>query len=182
MASLFLALTPEEDLDRKLIELKSKQKEFLIEGIDLNWSKDHQHHITLNYIGPMEPEQKEEMLEKLDACSFPYKELPIKITSLSYFPKENGKVVVANIFLSNQLQKLYDKTEEIVSRIGFGIPLRIYRPHISLARFKHKSRPFSHFLEINEPITSSVFSIDVYESIFLSGKSSHSLIKSKSFD
>ena len=37
-----------------------------------------------------------------------FKNLPIEIDSLSYFPNENGQVLVANITLSSRLQKQED--------------------------------------------------------------------------
>ena len=181
MTSLFIALTPQKDLDEKIIEFKSRQKKFLAKGFDVNWSEDNQHHITLNYIGSMEPEQREEMFINLDTCSFSYKELPLEITTLSYFPNENGQFFVANIFLSNQLQKLYKEVGAIVARIGFGMTLRSFKPHITLARFKEKNRPFLNLIELERPVTSSLFSIDVYESEFKSGKTTYRLIKSTSF-
>ena len=181
MANWFIALTPQKDLNKKIIEFKSKQKKFLVKDADVNWSADNQHHVTLNYIGSMEPEQKEEMFVELDTCSFSYKELPLEITTFSYFPNENGQFLVANIFLSNQLQKLYNEVGEIVARIGFGMTLRSFKPHITLARFKERKRPFLNLIDLEGPVASSVFSIDVYKSEFKSGKTVHSLIKSIGF-
>ena len=72
--------------------------------------------------------------------------------------------------------------EEIVAKIGFGMTIRSFRPHITLARFKDKSKPFSQILEIEEPIKASVNSLDVYESEFESGKTKHSLIQTYVFE
>ena len=101
---------------------------------------------------------------------------------MSYFPNENGQVLVANISLTSRLQKLFDEVEKIVARIGFGMALKNFRHHITLARFKHKNRPFSELVELDDCISSSVYSLDVYESSFISGKTSHSLIKSYNFE
>jgi len=181
MSNLFIALTPLEDLDLKLIELKNKQKKFLEKNVKVNWSKDNQHHITLNYIGSMEPEQIEELYEGLYTCSFYFEELPIEISSISYFPNEIGQIFVANISLSKQLQKLYNKTEELVARIGFRMTLRNYKPHITLARFKGDKKPFTKLIELEEPINSIVGGLDVYKSELISDKNTYNLIKSISF-
>ena len=181
MSRIFIALTPKPKFNKVICELKEDQKKFLIRNHKVNWSKDTQHHITINFIGSMEPEQKKEMFDNLENRSA-FKNLPIEIDSLSYFPNENGQVLVANITLSSRLQKLFDQIEKVTARIGFGMALRTFRPHITLARFKDKNRPFSQIIELDEPVNSVIESLDVYESSFKSGKTLHSLIQTYSFE
>ena len=181
MSRIFIALTPKPDFNEIISELKVEQKRFLIRNHKVNWSKDNQHHITINFIGLMEPEQKEEMFNYLQD-RLVFKNLSIEINSLSYFPNENGQVLVANITLTPRLQKLFNVVEGIVARIGFGMALRTFRPHITLARFKDKNRPFSQIIELEEPINSVIGELDVYESSFKSGKTLHTLIRTYSFE
>ena len=181
MSKIFIALTPDPEFNKVICELKEDQNKFLIRNHKVNWSKDNQHHITINFIGSMEPEQKEELFTNLENRSA-FKDLPIEIDSLSYFPNENGQVLIANITQTPRLQKLFDEVDKIVARIGFGMALRTFRPHITLARFKDKNRPFSQFVEIEEPVDSIVKGLDVYESSFKSGKTLHTLIRTYSFE
>ena len=60
--------------------------------------------------------------------------------------------------------------------------LRSFKPHITLARFKDKNRPFSQLIEIDDGINSVIKSLDVYESTFNSKKTLHTLIKSYDFE
>ena len=181
MSKIFIALTPKPEFNKAICKLKEDQKQFLIRNHKVNWSKDNQHHITMNFIGSMEPEQKEEMFHNLENRSS-FKNLPVEIDSLSYFPNENGQVLVANIALTPRLQKLFDEVEKVVSRIGFGMALRTFRPHITLARFKDKNRPFSQIIELEEPVNSVIEALDVYESSFKSGKTLHTLIQTYSLE
>ena len=181
MSRIFIALTPKSEFNKVICELKEEQKKFLIRNHKVNWSQNNQHHITINFIGSMEPEQKKEMFDNLENRSA-FKNLPIEKDSLSYFPNENGQVLVANITLSSRLQKLFDQIEKVTARIGFGMALRTFRPHITLARFKDKNRPFSQIIELDEPVNSVIESLDVYESSFKSGKTLHSLIQTYSFE
>ena len=181
MSRIFIALTPQEDFNKAITSLKEEQKKFLYKGSKVNWSSNNQHHITLNFVGAMEPEQKEEMFESFNNFSN-LSILPIEVSHLSYFPNENGKVLVANIALSTRLQKLYDKVESVVARIGFGMALRTFKPHMTLARFKDKDKPFSELVELENPITYSVNSLDVYERVFDSGKTVHTLVRSYIFE
>ena len=181
MSRIFIALTPKPEFNKIICELKEDQNKFLIRNHKVNWSKDNQHHITMNFIGSMEPEQKEEMFHSLENRSS-FKNLPVEIDSLSYFPNENGQVLVANIALTPRLQKLFDEVEKVVARIGFGMALRTFRPHITLARFKDKNRPFSQIIELEQPVNSVIEALDIYESSFKSGKTLHTLIQTYSFE
>jgi len=181
MSRIFIALTPKPELNKVICELKEDQKRFLIRNHEVNWSKDNQHHLTINFIGSMEPEQKEEMFAILDSRPA-FKNLPIEIDTLSYYPNENGQVLVVNIDLSPRLQKLFDEIGRVVARIGFGMALRTFKPHITLARFKDKTRPFSQIVQLEAPINSVMETLDVYESSFKAGKTLHKLIKTYSFE
>ena len=181
MSKIFIALTPDPEFNKVICQLKEDQKKFLIRNHKVNWSKDNQHHITINFIGSMEPEQKEELFANLGNRSA-FKNLPVEIDSLSYFPNENGQVLVANITPTTRLQKLFDEVEGVVARIGFGMALRTFRPHITLARFKDKNRPFSQIIELEEPVNSEIRALDIYKSSFKSGKTTHTLVQTYSFE
>ena len=60
--------------------------------------------------------------------------------------------------------------------------LRTFRPHITLARFKDKNRPFSQIIGLEDPVNSVIEALDVYESSFESGKTLHTLIQTYSFE
>ena len=182
MSRIFIALTPDENLNKEIIGIKSQLKELLLKDSGLTWTQKNHHHITINFIGPMEPEQIEEMYSNLEEIEVLGAAIRLEITGVSYFPNENGQVLVANVSLSSRLGKLHKEVETIVARIGFGMSLKSFRPHISLARFKEKNRPFSELIEFEEPITSSINSLDVYESVFESGQTLHTLIKSYPFE
>jgi len=176
MSKIFIALTPNSEFNKVICGLKELQKRYTIRNHKVIWSKDNQHHITLNFIGSMEPEQKEELFNNLENRPA-FKNLVIEIFSLSYFPNESGQVLVANITLTPRLQKLFDDMEKLVARIGLGMVLKTMRPHITLARFKDKNRPFSQIIELEEPVNSLIETLDVYESSFKLGNTSHRLIK-----
>ena len=181
MSRIFIALTPNPEFNKVICQLKEDQKKFLIRNHKVNWSKDNKHHITINFICSMEPEHREEMFTDLENRSV-FKNLPVEIDSISYFPNESGQVLVANITLTSRLQKLFNEVERVVAKIGFGMALRNFRPHITLARFKDKNRPFSQIIELEEPVHSVIEALDVYESSFKSGKTLHTLVQTYSFE
>ena len=181
MARIFLALTPNKDLNDQIIELKKELKNTVLSEADINWQKNSDHHLTINFVGSMEPEQLEEMYVGIGQINF-MSHLQIDLSSVSFFPNEESQLLVALAKPTNQLQKIFERVDEVVTRIGFGSSLKTYRPHITLGRFKDKSRPqysFEEFSEIN--ISSRVNILDVYESEFDQGKTNYSLLKSFEF-
>ncbi len=181
MARIFLALTPNKDLNDQIIELKKELKNTVLSEADINWQKNSDHHLTINFVGSMEPEQLEEMYVGIEQINF-MSHLQIDLSAVSFFPNEESQLLVALARPTNQLQKIFERVDEVVTRIGFGSSLKTYRPHITLGRFKDKSRPqysFEEFSEIN--ISSRINMLDVYESEFDQGRTNYSLLKSFEF-
>ena len=181
MARIFLALTPKKDLNDQIIELKKELKNTVLSEADINWQKNSDHHLTINFVGAMEPEQIEEMYVGIEQINF-MSHLQIDLSAVSFFPNEESQLLVALARPTNQLQKIFERVDEVVTRIGFGSSLKTYRPHITLGRFKDKSRPqysFEEFSEIN--ISSRINMLDVYESEFDQGRTNYSLLKSFEF-
>ena len=181
MARIFLALTPNKDLNDQIIELKKELKNTVLSEADINWQKNSDHHLTINFVGAMEPEQIEEMYVGIEQINF-MSHLQIDLSAVSFFPNEESQLLVALARPTNQLQNIFERVDEVVTRIGFGSSLKTYRPHITLGRFKDKSRPqysFEEFSEIN--ISSRINMLDVYESEFDQGRTNYSLLKSFEF-
>ena len=181
MARIFLALTPNKDLNDQIIELKKELKNTVLSEADINWQKNSDHHLTINFVGSMEPEQLEEMYVGIEQINF-MSHLQIDLSAVSFFPNEESQLLVALARPTNQLQKIFERVDEVVTRIGFGSSLKTYRPHITLGRFKDKGRPqysFEEFSEIN--ISSRINILDVYESEFDQGRTNYSLLKSFEF-
>lgn len=181
MARIFLALTPNKDLNDQIIELKKELKNTVLSEADINWQKNSDHHLTINFVGAMEPEQIEEMYVGIEQINF-MSHLQIDLSAVSFFPNEESQLLVALARPTNQLQKIFERVDEVVTRIGFGSSLKTYRPHITLGRFKDKSRPqysFEEFSAIN--ISSRINMLDVYESEFDQGRTNYSLLKSFKF-
>ena len=181
MARIFLALTPNKDLNDQIIELKKDLKNNVLSEADISWQKNSDHHLTLNFVGSMEPEQIEEMYQGLTEINF-MSHLQIQITNVNFFPNEDSQLLVAIVKPTNQILKVFERIDEVVTRIGFGTSLKAYRPHITLGRFKDKDRPEYSFEDFGAMLISSRISkLDVYQSEFDQGKTNFQLLKSFEF-
>ena len=181
MARIFLALTPDKDLNDQIIELKKDLKNNVLSEADISWQKNSYDHLTLNFVGSMEPEQIEEMYQGLTEINF-MSHLQIQITNVNFFPNEDSQLLVAIVKPTNQILKIFERIDEVVTRIGFGSSLKTYRTNITLGRFKDKDRPQYSFEDFGEiQISSRVSKLDVYESEFDQGKTNFQLLKSFEF-
>ena len=122
MARIFLALTPNKDLNDQIIELKKELKNTVLSEADINWQKNSDHHLTINFVGAMEPEQIEEMYVGIEQINF-MSHLQIDVSAVSFFPNEDSQLLVALVNPTNQLQKIFERIDEVVTRIGFGSSL-----------------------------------------------------------
>ena len=70
MARIFLALSLEKGLNDQIIEFKKKLKANLLKDTNISWQKNDHHHLTVYFVGEMEPEQIMQMNEDLTEYNF----------------------------------------------------------------------------------------------------------------
>ena len=181
MARIFLALTPDKDFNNQIIDLKKDLKNNVLSNADISWQRNNDHHLTLNFVGSMEPEQIEEMYQGLTEINF-MSYLQVHISHVNFFPNEDSQLLVAIVKPTNHFLKVFEMIDEVVTRIGFGSSLKTFRPHITLGRFKDKDRTQYSFEDFGEiQISSRLSKLDVYESEFDQGRTNYQLLKSFEF-
>jgi len=178
MARIFLALTFEKDFNDQIIDIKKGLKSNLLKDANLSWQKNDHHHLTVYFVGEMEPEQISQMNENLNQLNLTGFSRTIDLTGISFFPNENSQVLTALVKPDPHLKTLHEEVEKIVVNIGLGSELKTYKPHITLARFKEKDRPQYEFELFDEPLKGKVKQLDVFESEFNKGKTEYTLLKS----
>ena len=181
MARIFLALTLEKDFNDQIIEIKKDLKSNLLKDANISWQRNDQHHLTVYFVGEMEPEQISQMHEDLNKINLTGFSRTIDLTEISFFPNEESQVLSAIVKPSSHLKTLREKVERIVVNIGFGTELKDYRPHITLGRFKEKDRPHYEFGIFEKTLKGKVKQLNVFESEFDKGKTEYTLLKSFEF-
>tara|TARA_B100000700_G_scaffold325074_1_gene432846 strand:- start:116 stop:661 length:546 start_codon:yes stop_codon:yes gene_type:complete len=181
MARIFLALTLEKDFNDQIIEIKKDLKSNLLKDANISWQRNDQHHITVYFIGEMEPEQISQMNEDLNKINFTGFSRTIDLTRISFFPNESSQVLSILVKPDKHLKNLNKEIEKIVVNIGLGSELKTYKPHITLGRFKEKDRPQYEFGIFDELLKGKVKQLDIFESEFDRGKTEYILLKSLKF-
>mgnify|MGYP001265194999 FL=1 len=181
MARIFLALTLEKDLNDQIIEIKKELKADLLKDANISWQRNDHQHLTVYFVGEMEPEQLAQMNEDLATINLQNISRSIDLSEISFFPNESSQVLAALVKPSSHLQSLHEKIEKIIINIGLGSDLKAYRPHITLGRFKEKDRPQYEFNILEESLKGKLNLLNVFESEFDKGKTEYTLLKSFDF-
>ena len=178
MPRIFLALTLEKDLNDRIIQIKKELKSGQLVDANISWIRNDHHHLTVYFVGEMEPEQISQMCEDIGKINLTGITTSIDITTISFFPNEDSQVLSALVKPNSSLQDLHEELKNIVVNIGLGSDLKAYRPHITLGRFKEKNRPQYEFQMFDESLNGKFKKLDVLESEFSDGKTEYSLLKS----
>jgi 2'-5' RNA ligase len=181
MARIFLALTLEKGINDQIIEIKKDLKSNLLKDVNISWQRNDQHHLTVYFVGEMEPEQISQMNEDLCELNLTGFSRTIDITKISFFPNESSQVLSAIVKPDLHLNNLYQEVEKIVVNIGFGSELKAYKPHITLGRFKDIDRPQYEFRIFDEPLKGKVKQLNIFKSEFDKGKTKFTPLESLEF-
>jgi len=177
MGRVFIALTPDKSLNNQIIELKKGLKNGLPDGKEVVWQENNSHHLTLLFVGEMEPEQIEELFKGIEAIITSRTSIPLEINKISSYPTPSSQSIVAEINPTAQILKINERISKIATIIGFENPIKKYRPHIKIGRFQNKNSTVLEFGDLEEQVKGIVTNIDVYETEFNSGKPVFKLLK-----
>ncbi len=126
---LFIAVPLPEPIEDALWPLQGG-----VPGAD--WTAPGDHHLTLRYIGEVDPQQQAALDRTLRVLRFAPFEL--QMHGLGFFPpRGRPKVLWAGLAESPALLRLQHKVERAV--VGLGLPPepRQYAPHVTLARLRN---------------------------------------------
>jgi len=105
----------------------------------LRWLPSEQLHLTMSFLGDVEPEAQERLGEVLNPVRVPSFFLPIE--GVGAFGGNRPTVVWAGVGNGHpHLSALHKHLQDAVLRAGLEADLRPFHPHITLARAKNVAR------------------------------------------
>jgi 2'-5' RNA ligase len=125
---LFVAIPFSEKFDKYLKELQGKLPE-------AKMRLNGHFHITLQFLGDVQPEKVDEIKEQLTKIIF--KPFKVKLENLGVFKNKKGYIRVAWVGISfpEELKELQKQVEENLREVGFELD-KPFSPHLTLARIK----------------------------------------------
>jgi 2'-5' RNA ligase len=130
---LFIAIGIPNDIKKKLEEAQNFLKRF---ARDAKWVRDEGIHLTLKFLGYVDPERLDDIRNSLLPISKDFSPFTIRVKGFGFFPNPRRPAVLWCGVDSRELNTLQSKVEEAMSAIGFEKENRAFSPHLTLCRFR----------------------------------------------
>ncbi|MCI0413918.1 RNA 2',3'-cyclic phosphodiesterase [bacterium] len=141
---LFVAIGLPESIRGELEQLQKQLKPF---ARDAKWVNISGIHLTLKFLGYVDPAQLTEITDALAIAAKDQSVLSIQASGCGFFPNARRPNVLWVGVSAPELLPLQQNVEEAMSKLGFEKENRAFSPHLTLARFKEHR---GHLLLANE--------------------------------
>ena len=130
---LFVAiLLPEEILQN----LEEAQKNFKRFARDAKWVQVHSIHLTLKFLGYVDPSKIQDIRQALAAVSQRFPPLKISVKGCGFFPNSRKPSIFWAGIESKEIVSIQQALESELANLGFEAEERTFNPHLTLARFR----------------------------------------------
>lgn len=129
-----------EPLQRELDKL-SVPLQRLMKDLPLRWVKIANIHLTLKFLGPVSPQQVEQVSQRVAALAAETPPLEVHISQLGAFPSAAApRVLWAGLHTPPELGRLQESVEREMVALGLPAERNPFRPHLTLARVRREHR------------------------------------------
>ena len=123
--------------DRILQEIERTTTKIRTLGLNARFPKLDSIHLTLKFLGDVEPAKISEVSSSLDDAVRTLAPFEIALQGVGVFPNvRRPRVVWVGVQTLPALLELQRRVEENLVRLGFEPERRSYRPHLTIARLK----------------------------------------------
>ena len=145
--------------------LEQMQAKLRTTGADVRWVAVSSIHLTLKFLGEIEPDVLPPLPEALRTASMGESGFSLLLRGLGAFPNLHGPRVVwcAVEGDTERLKRLQERVEQACAKFGFAPEGREFHPHLTLGRVQGK-RNLQHLLEYIKVGSDleSAFAVDRY--------------------
>jgi RNA 2',3'-cyclic 3'-phosphodiesterase len=153
---LFVAISPPPSIQQSLVDLDPH-----IDGV--RWTEPEQMHLTLGFFGNVPEDVDLALREKLSAIQFGTFFLPI--ADLGTFPPKGApKIIWIGVGKGHpHLFQIHQRVQEAALAAGLEPDLRLWHPHITLARCREVSaQSLRKFLRSNVDLDLGLIRVDAF--------------------
>ncbi|HEY4613535.1 MAG TPA: RNA 2',3'-cyclic phosphodiesterase [Bacteroidota bacterium] len=130
----FIALPAAEAVRDKIV---LHLKELIQLNADVRWELPEKFHITLKFLGNVEPQVLEKLTEALGTEATHHSSFDLVYQSFGAFPNfEKPRVVWVGTVDNNSVLALQKSVERVCAEFGVARDERVFHPHITLGRVK----------------------------------------------
>jgi 2'-5' RNA ligase len=131
---LFVAIgLPSDVLDA----LHQAAAPLLRETPEIAWTPQQSRHITLKFLGDVEPDRVDAIGRMMDGIARAHRPFVLHLSRIGAFPNfRKARVVWLGVAHEPRLELLQHDLELAADGLGFELEGRAFRPHVTLARVK----------------------------------------------
>ena len=173
---LFISINFNDRVKAQIIEIINRLKPWAIKG---RFVKEEHMHLTLEFLGEVEPARLGQVTEVLDSLQGGRFELAL--AGLGYFSGQGGKIYWLGVQHNEKLFFLQEKLHQLLEEKGFRLDRRKYKPHITLGRELELAEGYDLAALENDirQIRIEVRSVDLMQSEFVDGRLVHTKLYSR---
>jgi 2'-5' RNA ligase len=160
---LFVAIALPDEI---LSNLESAQKKFKRFGRDAKWVKPQSIHLTLKFLGYVDPEKLRDIEKLLSKAVVSFVPIPVSIKGCGFFPNARRPSVFWVGVDSKEILPVQQHLEDTFEQLGFEKENRAFNPHLTLARFRDP-HGWMHLVEEANKFQNEVFGEFVAISLIL---------------
>ena len=118
-----------------LDELEDAIAPLRIEAPELAWTPSSTRHLTMKFLGDVEPDRAAGVAHMLDGIARAHRPFAIHLARFGAFPNfRKARVVWLGVEHEPRLELLQHDLELAAAELGFELEGRAFRPHVTLAR------------------------------------------------
>jgi 2'-5' RNA ligase len=170
---LFIAINFKENEKNQIQDIIKEIKKDSIQG---RFIKNEHMHLTLEFLGEMPLEKVKIIKDTIKQVTF--ESFTINLSKIGYFEKKAGNIYWIGIEDNEILFGTQAKLHKLLTKQGFKLEDRPYKPHITIGRkvkMKENFNPENLFNSINQ-ININVDKIDLMKSEYIDGRLVHQII------
>jgi len=126
---LFIAVNFDETIKNELAEISRNFQRFTSQG---NFTHRENFHLTLVFLGEVTPERVQDIQQAMAEVTV--KPFLLTMGGLGCFRRRNGDIYWIGVELNDHLVELYRQLFDSLTRKGFVLENRKYKPHLTLGR------------------------------------------------
>lgn len=130
---LFVAISLTDEIRKALDDLQGQMKRY---ARDAKWVKVSGIHMTLKFLGYVDPDRIPEINSLLTASAEAHPAVDLHVRGTGFFPNERRPAVFWAGVEAAALAPLQADVERQMQQLGFEKENRAFSPHLTLARFR----------------------------------------------
>ncbi len=113
----------------------------------IRWVRPTNFHLTLKFLGDIEENKIEPIVQALEAALYPFPRFTINAKDLGVFPDLKRPRVLWVGLEGKELLELASKVERALCPLGFGPENKAFKPHLTVGRWRQFDRSSRKFVE-----------------------------------